>query len=101
MNSSENDKEKILIAFDMDNTILSRSADYEVINLLPQEVLEKELKEPEIEECDWVEYLDKVYSIMKQRNITIDQVKEAVENIPLTEGFEELFDLVKARDEYR
>jgi len=94
MNSSNQDKDKILIAFDLDNTILSKSADYEVINMLPKEILETELKEPEIEECDWVEYMDKVYSIMKERNITIDQVKEAVENIPLTEGFEEVFDLM-------
>lgn len=91
---------KIIIAFDMCNTILSKSADYETINMLSQ-TARTELPEPGWIGCDWTEYMQKVYNRMKQENIQLADLKKVVEEIPLNDGFAELFEFMRShRDKF-
>ena len=53
-------KEKILLAFDMDNTIIQKSADHEAMKLLPKSVVD-ELPEPVGPDADWTVYMQKVF----------------------------------------
>jgi 2,3-diketo-5-methylthio-1-phosphopentane phosphatase len=87
----ENDEsKKILVIFDLDNTILCETTDYKLFSLLREEKL-KEAQSP----CNnWAHHMQKIYLTMKEDSITIEEIKKVVQSIPLMEGFSEIFELI-------
>ena len=85
-------KAKILLVFDMDYTILQEVADLEVIKLLPPVKIEESRR-------NWANYMQMVYIMMNSHNIKIEQIKNVVENIPLNEGFPEIFEFIRQNKE--
>jgi 2,3-diketo-5-methylthio-1-phosphopentane phosphatase len=85
-------KPKILLIFDLDNTILQHTTDYEVIKLIEPTT---------IDECyhNWAKYMQKVYLKMKENLVHLEQIKKRVESIPLNEGFSEIFEFIRKNKE--
>lgn len=90
MNKNE---KKILLAFDMDNTILSGYSDYSFFHLLSEE--SRRQIAPLTDNTNWAHYMQNVFFKLKQDNVKIEQIKEAVQSIPFNPGFIELFDFIK------
>ena len=84
---------KILFAFDMDNTILSDNTDYVIRDLLNSE--EKNKINEQIGK-DWIKEMNLFYSKFQEKGIGVEAIKNIVQSIPLTNGFESVFDLVKS-----
>jgi 2,3-diketo-5-methylthio-1-phosphopentane phosphatase len=82
---------KILLILDLDNTILSETTDYKVFKLLSETNLKKAIQPCE----NWALHMQKIYQIMKEENISLEEIKKTVLSIPLTEGFHELFDFIR------
>lgn len=87
---------KILMVFDMHKTIISRAADYELIGLLPEKIVREELPEPYGYEHDWIDYMQKVYMRLAKENISIKDLKEHVQRIPINEGFQDIFSMLRS-----
>jgi 2,3-diketo-5-methylthio-1-phosphopentane phosphatase len=81
---------KILVIFDLDNTILCETTDYKVFSLLNEE----KLKEAHSPYNNWAHHMQKIYLSMKKDSITIEEIKKIVQSIPLTEGFSEIFEFI-------
>jgi len=78
---------KTLIIFDLDNTIITKTSDYELLNRLLTDKL--------IKYDNWAEFMQSVYIKMKEMGIKIEEIKNIIENIPLTEGFDEIFQIIR------
>lgn len=85
---------KIMLIFDLDNTILSDTTDYCIMKLLSNNLL-VDLPEPTGRDSNWAEYMQKVYLRMKEHSINISQIKSTVESIPINDGFSDLFKLIR------
>jgi len=83
---------KILMVFDLDNTILQHTTDYEVIKLIEPKT---------IDECyyNWAKYMQKVYLKLKEQFVHLEQIRKIVESIPLNEGFLEIFEFIRNNKE--
>lgn len=91
------DQKKMLLIFDMDNTILKETTDYEVIKLLSKSSLDT-VTEPW---QNWAKYMQQVYKKMKEESISLDKVRDSVVKIELNEGFFEIFEMIRTnRDKF-
>jgi 2,3-diketo-5-methylthio-1-phosphopentane phosphatase len=86
------DSHKILFIFDLDNTILKHTTDYEVIKLIPQVEIDENY-------FNWAKYMQKMYLKMKENQVKLEQIKKVVESIPLNEGFSEIFEFLRKNKE--
>lgn len=88
-------EKKILLIFDLDNTILSQTTDYEVLKLIS----ESDLSQITESSSNWAKFMQEVYKKMKEKSIDLSQIKSVVENIPMNEGFKELFSIIRENKE--
>jgi 2,3-diketo-5-methylthio-1-phosphopentane phosphatase len=98
MQENKNEKKaekKILLVFDLDNTILSQTTDYEVLKLIS----ESDLGQIRESSANWAKFMQEVYKKMKEQSIDLSQIKSVVERIPMNEGFKELFALIRENKE--
>ena len=95
MNSSSLRK-KILVVLDLDFTILSKNSDYVFLDLLKPESFNF-LEEKRKVSKNWANHMQLVYQKMKSDNVSIEKIKERVENISLNPGFHEFFELIKSK----
>lgn len=83
---------KILLIFDLDNTILQNTTDYEVLKLIPSVEVDESY-------INWAKYMQKIYLKMKENQVNLEQIKKVIESIPLNEGFTEIFEFVRSNKE--
>ena len=87
-------KKKSLLVLDLDFTILSENSDYSILNLLSKDSFD-DLEKIRQKSTNWAHHMQQVYLKMKKENISIEKIKELVENIKFNPGFEELFQFIK------
>ena len=97
MNSSSL-KKKILVVLDLDFTILSKNSDYVFLDYLKPDSFNY-IEEKRKVSKNWANHMQEVYKKLKNDNVSIEKVKERVENIPFNPGFHEFFDLINSKKE--
>jgi 2,3-diketo-5-methylthio-1-phosphopentane phosphatase len=91
-----NNLEKQLIIFDFDNTIVDGFSDFPAIELIENKVKKDQILGKYIQ-GSWIEVMQEIFNELSLQNVGIDVIKEAVENVKLTEGFNELIEFVNTK----
>ncbi|KAB7494056.1 Pyridoxal phosphate phosphatase PHOSPHO2 [Armadillidium nasatum] len=81
---------KILIALDFDHTIIDDNSDTSLYKLAPDKKIPPELKAL-YHENGWTHYMNEVFKYLHRNNVKKQDILSCLENIPLTEGMDELF----------
>ncbi|KAL7637089.1 UNVERIFIED_CONTAM: hypothetical protein RMT77_012847 [Armadillidium vulgare] len=81
---------KILIALDFDHTIIDDNSDTSLYKLAPDKKIPPELKAL-YHENGWTHYMNEVFKYLHRNNVRKQDILSCLENIPLTEGMNELF----------
>jgi len=98
-------KKNLLMIFDMDFTVLNENSDYEIRDLLSKD--DRELVANSKDYKSWADEVNAYFNRMKLRGVTIDDIKNRIQRIPLTDGFNEIFHtirqikLLKGIEEYK
>lgn len=87
-------KNKILIAFDVDNTVLEKDS-YNILPVLLSVELQKEISLMEKNTKNWATHLQNFYIFLKSHGITIETIKNLTIQLELNKGFKEIFDLIR------
>jgi len=91
-------KTKSLIVFDMDETLISNTTDYLILDLFKDQNISKGFKE-RCKDLFWGDYMKLIYNEMEKEGITVDQIKAKVQSISLNEGFTEIIKFIKENKE--
>ena len=84
---------KILLAFDFDRTITKENTDFIAFDMLPDEEERKKLW-CQIEKGKWSKFMNMVFGRLKDHNISLNELKSKIEQMPLIEGMQEMFDYI-------
>ena len=87
------DKEKILLVFDLDHTILDKNSDREISTLF--KIFDESIYNRDHKQQYWGDVMQKVYIQMKKEGIEIEQIKELIQSLTLTKNFNDLFDFIR------
>jgi 2,3-diketo-5-methylthio-1-phosphopentane phosphatase len=88
------EKKKMLMIFDLDHTILSQNSDTEILHLL-SEKSKQEIKQIMRQSDNWALTMQEVYNRLKKEQVSIEKIKDVIQNIPFNPGFSEIFEFLK------
>ena len=92
---------KDLVIFDFDGTIIDRDSERAEIYLLPEEIYTSRLQKYQENPCNWIDFMNNIYSLMKEMNFTLKDMENALSQISLTIGIKELLEyLYQHKDKY-
>ena len=91
-------KEKILVTFDFDHTLIDDNSDLYVRKLAPNGKIPQEIKNL-YSKHGWIEYMGAIFEYLKQNGTTKDDFMECMAEIPFIEGNAELLKRL-AGDQY-
>ncbi|PVD29919.1 hypothetical protein C0Q70_09178 [Pomacea canaliculata] len=89
-------REKILMAFDFDNTLIDDNVDLAVVQLAPGGKIPDDVRALYSDD-GWTEYMGAVFCLLHEHGVTAAQIRRHVHQIPLTPGMSELFHYMHAR----
>ncbi len=92
---TKNTNKKILIAFDLDYTILSTNTCMKPIKSHLNEVELTEFKNQLKAITNYIDQQRLIFQKLKEKLADIEKVKQAVQTVTLNKGFEKLFDFIK------
>ena len=87
-------QKKKLIIFDMDQTIVDKDTDYSCIEKYSPDLC-KEMNQALLEKVHWIEFNNYLYTKMKNKNITWEQISQFFKDMELSPNFEELFNYIR------
>lgn len=92
-------KKEILLIFDFDNTIIDKNTDSEIIKA--QNLYGKCLSGKRYLKNDlgWAETMSLALADLHQNNISQKDIDKIIEDIPLTPGFEKVFEFLRQNQE--
>jgi len=83
-----------LLIFDFDRTIINNDLEHEITKeFLPEIYTEKNGNLYTVK--DWIPFNNYLYHQMKQKNVTIMDIKNKIKTLELSPNFKELFDFLK------
>ncbi|CAD8115362.1 unnamed protein product [Paramecium sonneborni] len=91
-------KKRFLFIFDFDNTIINENADTYIWKLLPEG--QKGLPPQFEKEQDWNKFMRKVLQFYYHNDISVQQIKNCLQEMELTLGFQELFNFIRKNKEH-
>ncbi|XP_066921505.1 pyridoxal phosphate phosphatase PHOSPHO2-like [Clytia hemisphaerica] len=96
---AQQDKKEILLIFDFDNTIIDKNTDSEIIKA--QNLYGKCLSGKRYLKNDlgWAETMSLALADLHQNNISQKDIDKIIEDIPLTPGFETVFEFIRQNRE--
>lgn len=80
-----------LVIFDFDHTIVDENSDTFIMNLLGKSISTLRA-EQEYKTGHWTEFMQKIFILLKESQISTIKIKEILEKIPITPGFSELIE---------
>lgn len=89
------DNQKILVAFDFDHTVIDDNSDIYVSNLCPNGTIPQDIKD-KYSDRGWTDYMGAIFEYLHSKGVTEADLKSCIEEIPLTEGMEELLKYLAA-----
>ena len=89
------DNHKILVAFDFDHTVIDDNGDLYVSNLCPDGKIPQNIKD-KFSLKGWTDYMGAIFKYLHGNGVTEADLKSCIEEIPLTEGMDELFKYLAA-----
>lgn len=89
MAEKADDNHKILVAFDFDHTIIDDNSDVYVSHLCPDGKIPQDIKE-KYSDRGWTDYMGAIFKYLHSHGVTETGLKSCIEEIPLTDGMEEL-----------
>ena len=90
------DNQKILVAFDFDHTVIDDNGDLYVSNLCPDGKIPQNIKD-KFSTRGWTDYMGAIFEYLHGNGVTEADMKRCIEEIPLTDGMEELFKYIDAK----
>merc|ERR1711936_434001 len=88
-------KEKILLAFDFDDTLINANSDLYVIKLAPGGTLPDHI-EALYSSNGWNKYMGEIFKYLHTTGTTRQQVLQCMSEISLTDGMQQLLDFTSA-----
>lgn len=79
----------MLIAFDFDHTICDDNSDLVARNLLPKEKISEDVNSLH-QSNGWITYMSKIFELLHSNAIDVQQIENAIANIPPVAGIETL-----------
>ncbi len=89
---------KRLFVFDFDETIIENNSDTYIFNTLEKKDIPQKLKET-YRPGFWLDFMRNVFDFMKENNVSPIQMKTILEEIPLTDGFQNLIQYINSKNE--
>lgn len=86
-------KQKTLVAFDFDHTLVDRNSDMWVIQCTPEQSLPAWLKNS-YQRGRWTEYMGRVFNYIGEQCVSPDAIRELMQTIPFTHGMIELLKFI-------
>ncbi|KAL4222936.1 Phospho-2-dehydro-3-deoxyheptonate aldolase AroG [Mactra antiquata] len=90
MASDDNKPKKVLVAFDFDHTIIDGNSDIHITTLGPNGHIPQEIKD-KYSDNGWTHYMAAIFKYLHGHNIKSQDLKSSIEELPLVEGMDELF----------
>ena len=87
-------QKKILIVFDMDQTILDLDTEFTCVEKYAPDLV-KEMNGDLYVKDHWIEFNNYLYKRMKNNNVTWEQISQYFKDMKLSPNFEELFNYIK------
>lgn len=86
-------KQKTLVVFDFDHTLVDRNSDMWVIQCTPEQSLPAWLKNS-YQRGRWTEYMSRVFNYIGEQSVPLDSIRELMQAIPFTDGMIELLKFI-------
>lgn len=92
-------QQRFLVLFDFDETIINESSDDAVVRALPSQCLPDWLKNS-YREGHYNEFMQKVLAYMAEEGVSKDSIQSAVEKVPPSPGFLNLFEFLQSNEKH-
>ena len=89
-------EKKRLFVFDFDETIIENNSDTYIFNALVNKDIPQKLKET-YRPGFWLDFMRNVFDFMKENNVSPNQMKSILEEIPITDGFLNLIEYINSK----
>lgn len=87
--STEARKQKVLVAFDFDHTIIDGNSDVHITHLCPSGNVPDDIK-VKFRETGWTHYMSAIFEHLHSHGVQEQDMKTSICELPLTDGMEEL-----------